>query len=67
MADNEHLITAKFFDYKYQPGHSVMAYVAAIEQMAAHLKNLNAPMSDVQIMSTPHSTTELQTFSFCLG
>ena len=51
MADNEHLITAKFFDYKYQFGHSVMAHVAAIEQIAAQLKDLNAPMSDVQIMS----------------
>ena len=51
MADNEHLITAKFFAYKYVPGHSVMAHVAAIQQMAAHLKDLNAPISDVQVMS----------------
>ena len=51
MADNEHLITAKFFAYKYVPSHSVMAHVAAIEQMAAHLKDLSAPISDVQVMS----------------
>ena len=51
VADNEHLITAKFFNYKYQPGHSVMSHVAAIEQMVAHLKGLNGPISEVQVMS----------------
>ena len=30
VADNEHLLMAKFFEYKYQAGHSVMAHVAAI-------------------------------------
>ena len=50
-ADNEHLVMAKFFDYKYQPGQSVMAHVTAIEQIAAHLKNLGSAVSDVQIMS----------------
>ena len=51
VADNEHLLMAKFFEYKYQAGHSVMAHVAAIEQLAAHLKDLQAPVSEVQVMS----------------
>ena len=42
---------AKFFDYKYQAGHSVMAHISAIEQIAAHLRDLQAPVSTVQIMS----------------
>lgn len=50
-ADNEHLFTAKFFNYKYQSGHSVMAHVAAIEQIAAQLRDLNAPISEIQLMS----------------
>ena len=50
-ADNVHLVTAKFFDYKYQPNHSIMSHIATIEQMAAHLKELNAPISDIQVMS----------------
>jgi hypothetical protein len=49
--DNEHLLMANFFEYKYQAGHSVMAHVAAIEQLAAHLKDLQAPVSEVQVMS----------------
>lgn len=49
VADNEHLATAKFFNYKYQPG--VMSHVAAIEQMGAHLKELNGPISEIQVMS----------------
>ena len=51
IADNAHLMTTRFFEYKYRQGNSVMSHVAAIEQMAAHLKNLNAPISDVQVMS----------------
>ena len=51
MADNAHLMTTRFFDYKYEQGNSVMTHVGKIEQMAAHLKNLNAPISDVQVMS----------------
>ena len=42
---------ARFFDYRYQPGHNVMAHVSAIEQIATHLKDLGSPVSDVQVMS----------------
>lgn len=48
MTDNEHLITAKFFAYKYVPGHNGMAHVAIIEQMAAHFKDSDAPVLDVK-------------------
>lgn len=51
IADNEHLLLSKFFEYKYQAGHSVTAHVAAIEQLAAHLKDLQAPVSEEQVMS----------------
>ena len=50
-AENEHFVMTRFFDYRYQPGHNVMAHVSAIEQIATHLKDLGSPVSDVQVMS----------------
>ena len=50
-ADNEHLVMTRFFNYKYQQGNTIMAHIAAIEQMASQLRDLQAPVSDVQVMS----------------
>lgn len=50
-AENTHLLMARFFEYKYQPGQSVMAFIASIEQMAAQLRDLESPVTDVQVMA----------------
>lgn len=44
---------AKFFEYKYQAGHSAIAHAAAIEQLALLIlqAHFQAPVSEVQIMS----------------
>lgn len=41
----------RLFEFKYQPDHSIMSHISAIEHMASQLNDLNEPVSEVQLMT----------------
>lgn len=50
-AENEHLLTSKFFELKFHPDQTIMSFIAIVEQMAAQLRELKAPVSETQMMA----------------
>lgn len=50
-AENKHLLQKQFFDYKYKPDHDIMSHITAVECMANTLSDLDAPVSDLQVMT----------------
>jgi len=49
--ENQHVLQQKFFEYQYQPEHDIMAHITEVETMASMLSDVDAPVSDLQIMT----------------
>lgn len=49
-AINANLVTAKFFDYRYNPAHRVMDHITKFTNMAEELRNLQAPVTEQQVI-----------------
>jgi glutamine synthetase type III len=49
--ENQHVLQQKFFEYQYQPEHDIMAHITEVETMASMLSDVEAPVSDLQIMT----------------
>ncbi|XP_045034748.1 uncharacterized protein LOC116934903 [Daphnia magna] len=47
---NSSQLTAKFFQYLMDPGHTVSAHVNRMRQMAEELKSVEAPVTDQQLI-----------------
>lgn len=49
--ENQHVLQQKFFEYQYQPDHDIMTHITEVETMASQLSDVEAPVSDIQIMT----------------
>ncbi len=49
--ENQHVLQQKFFEYQYQPEHDIMAHITEVETMASMLSDVEAPVSEIQIMT----------------
>ena len=50
-ADNQHALEQRFFEYRFQPEHDVMSHITEIETIANQLRDINAPVTESQIMT----------------
>jgi hypothetical protein len=50
-ADNQHALEQRFFEYCFQPEHDVMAHITEIETIANQLRDINAPVTESQLMT----------------
>ena len=49
--ENQHVLQQRFFEYQYQPDHDIMTHITEVETMASQLSDVEAPVSDIQIMT----------------
>ncbi len=49
--ENQHVLQQRFFEYQYQPDHDIMTHITEVETMASQLSDVEAPASDIQIMT----------------
>ena len=61
-AEDQHALRQRFYDYKFQPGHDVMAHIMAIETMATHLNDAGAAMDPIQLMTKVVCTRTFENF-----
>lgn len=57
--ENKHLLMGKFMSYQYDSNHDIMIHIAAIESLAAQLRDVNSAVSDDQIIAKITSTLPL--------
>ena len=55
-ADNQHALEQRFFEYRFHPEHDVMHHITEIETIANQLRDINAPVTESQIMTKIIST-----------
>jgi hypothetical protein len=49
--ENQHVLQQKYFEYQFQPDHDIMTHITEIETMASQLQDVEAPVSEIQIMT----------------
>ena len=49
--ENQHVLQQKFFEYQYQLDDDIMTHITEVETMASQLSDVEAPVSDIQIMT----------------
>ncbi|XP_032780122.2 uncharacterized protein LOC116918511 [Daphnia magna] len=49
-ADNQHALEQRFFEYRFHPEHDVMHHITEIETIANQLQDINAPVTESQIV-----------------
>jgi hypothetical protein len=50
-ADNQHALEQRFFEHRFHPEHDVMYHITEIETIANQLRDINAPVTESQIMT----------------
>lgn len=50
-ADNQHALEHRFFEYRFQPEPDVMSHITEIETIANQLRDINAPVTESQLMT----------------
>ncbi|XP_045034653.1 uncharacterized protein LOC116930531 [Daphnia magna] len=50
-ADNQHALEQRFFEYRFHPENDVMHHITEIETIANQLRDINAPVTESQIMT----------------
>ena len=55
-ADNQHALEQRFFEHRFHPEHDVMHHITEIETIANQLRDINAPVTESQIMTKIIST-----------
>jgi hypothetical protein len=49
--ENQNVLQQKFFEYQFQPDHDIITHITEIETMASQLQYVEAPVSEIQIMT----------------
>ncbi len=49
--ENQHVLQHRFFEYRFQPDHDVMAHVTEIETMASQLNDVGAVITPIMVMT----------------
>jgi hypothetical protein len=54
--ENKHILQQKFYEYQYQPHHSVLEHISEVEYIASQLEDLGETLSPLQIIAKITST-----------
>lgn len=49
--EDQHVLLQKFFEYKFQPEHDIIAHITEIETMASALNDIGATTSSIQTIT----------------
>ena len=66
-AEDQHALRQRFYDYKFQPEHDVMAHITTIETMVTHLNDAGATVDPIQVMTKIVCTLPRTFENFSLG